>query len=438
MKRSQWMRRTAVVTALALTVAACGTDDGDDVAEPDDTTTEEPDDGDDGEDLQTAEGDGILQLGYILPESGPLEFLGPPQIESLRLAVEEINAAGGVLGEDVVIFDGDEAGDTAVAAEEASRLVNEGVDAIIGAAASGMSLAFVDAVTSAGVLQCSGSNTAPTFTDNDYNGLYTRTAPTDALQGPVLAEAIINDGAASVAILARADDYGQGLLDATQAALEESGADVVFAETYDAEAQTFDAEVDAVASSNPDAVALISFEEGGQILATMIEAGLGPQDIAIYGADGTAGGEFVNAVDPNDPSAVEGMRGTRPGGSPDSEFVARYEEGTGLTDTTFAANIYDCVNIIAIAAEIAQSDVGSDIVAEMVNVTSEGGTECNDFASCKDAIDAGDDVTYSPASGSVLTETSTGNLEPESGTYEVWEFNAEGEVEVESSVESNF
>jgi len=293
-------------------------------------------------------------------------------------------------------------------------------------------------VTSAGVLQCSASNTAPTFTDNDYNGLYTRTAPTDALQGPVLAEAIIEDGNATVAILARADDYGQGLLDATQDALEESGAEVVFSDTYDAEAQTFSAEVDAVASSNPDAVVLISFEEGGQILATMIEAGLGPQDIAVYGADGTAGGDFVAAVDPDDPSVVEGMRGTRPGGSPDSEFVQRFEDGTGLSDTTFAAQAYDCVNIIAIAAEIAQSDVGEDIVAEMENVTSEGGTECNDFASCKEAIDNGDDVTYQTASGSVLTSTSTGNLEPESGTYDIWEFNADGEVETERSVESNF
>lgn len=445
MKRSLWLRRTAAVAALTLAAAACG----DDADEPTDDPVEEPAEDDDAaadddeepaddEELQAAESDGMLRIGYVLPESGPLEFLGPPQIESLRLAVEEINDAGGVLGEEVEVLSGDEAGDTAVASEEASRLVNEGVDVIIGAAASGMSLAFVDAVTSAGVLQCSGSNTAPTFSDNDYNGLYTRTAPTDALQGPVLAEAIIEDGNSSVALLARADDYGQGLLDATEAALEEAGADIVFTDTYDAEAQTFSAEVDAVASANPDAVALISFEEGGQILATMIEAGLGPQDIAIYGADGTAGGDFVQAVDPNDPSVVEGMRGTRPGGSPDSEFVERYEEGTGLTDTTFAANVYDCVNIIAIAAEIAQSDVGEDIVAEMEGVTAEGGTECNDFASCKEAIDAGDDVTYQPASGSVLTATSTGNLEPESGTYEIWEFNADGEVEAERSVEANF
>jgi branched-chain amino acid transport system substrate-binding protein len=156
-------------------------------------------------------------------------------------------------------------------------------------------------VTSAGILQCSASNTAPTFTANDYNGLYSRTAPTDALQGPVLADAIIADGNQSVAILARADDYGQGLLDATQAALEEAGASVVFSETYDPEAQTFSAEVDEVAGASPDAVVLISFEEGGQILAAMIEAGLGPQDVAIYGADGTAGDDFVNAVDPNDP-----------------------------------------------------------------------------------------------------------------------------------------
>lgn len=443
MHRSLWMRRVAAATALALLATACGNgDDGADTEEPD---AEAPadDDGeatdDDGDaDGQTAEGDGTLQLGYILPESGPLAFLGPPQIQAVELAIADINAAGGVLGNDVTLSSGDEAGDAAIASEEASRLIGEGVDAIIGAAASGMSLAFVDAVTSAGILQCSASNTAPTFTANDYGGLYSRTAPTDALQGPVLADAIIADGGQNVAILARADDYGQGLLDATQAALEESGATVVFSEAYDPEAQTFSAEVDAVAGSNPDAVVLISFEEGGQILAAMIEAGLGPDAVAIWGADGTAGDDFVAAVDPNNPGAVEGMRGTRPTADANPEFLSRFQEETGLDDTTYAPQAYDCVTIIALAAEIAGSDAPSAIAGEMANVTSTGGTECDDFASCLEALEGGDDITYQAASGAALTETETGNLEPESGLYEVWEFNSEGALEGIETVESNF
>jgi ABC-type branched-subunit amino acid transport system substrate-binding protein len=442
MHRSLWMRRVAAATALALLATACGNgDDAPDTEEPD---TEAPadDDGeeatdDDGEEA-TAEGDGTLQLGYILPESGPLAFLGPPQIQAVELAVADINEAGGVLGNDVSISSGDEAGDAAIASEEASRLIGEGVDAIVGAAASGMSLAFVDAVTSAGILQCSASNTAPTFTANDYGGLYSRTAPTDALQGPVLADAIIAEGGQNVAILARADDYGQGLLDATQEALEEAGATIAFSEAYDPEAQTFSAEVDAVAGSNPDAVVLISFEEGGQILAAMIEAGLGPQDVAIWGADGTAGDDFVSAVSPDDPGAVEGMRGTRPTADANPEFISRFEEETGLDDTTYAPQAYDCVTIIALAAELAGSDDASAIAGEMENVTSTGGTECTDFASCKEAIDAGDEISYQAASGAILTETETGNLEPESGLYEVWEFNAEGALEPLETVESNF
>ncbi|MTV26681.1 ABC transporter substrate-binding protein [Nitriliruptoraceae bacterium ZYF776] len=442
MKRSLWLRRTAAVTALALAVAACGGDDGGD--EPTDDGTEEPtdDDGteeptdDDGEE-PTAEGDGTLQLGYILPESGPLAFLGPPQIEAVNLAVADINAAGGVLGNDVTVSTGDEAGDAAIASENASQLISEGVDAIVGAAASGMSLAFVEAVTSAGILQCSASNTAPTFSGNDYSGLYTRTAPTDALQGPVLAEAIIGDGYQNVAVLARADDYGQGLLDAAVEALEGSGATVVFSETYDPEAQTFSAEVDEVANANPDAVALISFEEGGQILAAMIEAGLGPQDIGVYGADGTAGDDFVAAVG-GDESAVEGMRGTRPASESAPDFLTRFTEETGVEDTTYAPQAYDCVMIMALAAELAGSDAGSAIAGEMVNVTSTGGTECGDFAACKEAIDAGEDITYTGASGVVLTETDAGNLEPESGTYEIWTFDAEGNLQSDETVESNF
>src|SRR5690606_30429661 len=163
-------------------------------------------------------------------------------------------------------------GDEAVANQSADRLLAEGVDAIMGAAASGMSLAIIDKVTGAGVVQCSGSNTAPTFTDyeDEEPGFYIRTAPSDAMQGPVLAETIVGEGYTNVAILARADDYGTGLADATAAGLEEAGATVALNETYDPNATNFDAAVQQVVSANPDAVVLIAFEEGAQIIEGLI------------------------------------------------------------------------------------------------------------------------------------------------------------------------
>ena len=447
MRRSMWVRQLAVVTALGLVAAACGNgeeadelveEDEEEEVEEEEEEVEEPEEEPE-EDEEAAEGDeGALNLGYVLPESGDLAFLGPPQIEAATLAVQDMNDAGGVLGEEVTLASGDEAGDTTLASEAAQQHINDGVDAIIGAAASGMSLAFVDAVTDAGVLQCSGSNTAPTFTDGDYNGLYFRTAPTDALQGPVLAEAIVGDGNTNPAIMARADDYGQGLMDATVAELEAQGATVAAEITYDPDAANFDAEVGQAADSGADSVAIIAFDEGAQILATMVEQGLSTAEIPIYGADGMRSNDLAELVDPGDPSVIEGLRGTSPGGADVStDFLDRYQEETGLDDTTFAAEVYDCGILIGLAAELAGSTAAEDIAANMVEVTA-GDTECSSFEECRDLIADGESVAYQTASGVVLTTTDTGNGEPESGSYEVWEVDGEGAVSTTDVVVSSF
>lgn len=145
-----------------------------------------------------------LKLGYVLPETGQLAFLGPPQIQASKYAISQINEAGGVLGQDIPnLVSGDEADTAAIASQSAERVLNEDVDAIIGAAASGMSLAIIDKITGSQVVQCSGSNTAPTFTGYEDDGYYFRTAPSDAMQGPVLAETILGDGYSNVALIGR-------------------------------------------------------------------------------------------------------------------------------------------------------------------------------------------------------------------------------------------
>src|SRR6056297_1874615 len=266
-------KAVALFAALAMIAAACGGDDAtdepeDSAEEPEEEAEEEPEEEaeeTEGEGESEASGDG-LTVGYILPETGQLAFLGPPMISGVELALSEVNDAGGVLGSEVTLLSGDEAGDTGIAAEEASRLLAAGVDAIVGAAATGMTLAIIDQVTGAGVVQCSPSNTGPGLTTYPDDGYYFRTAPSDALQGPVLANQVVSDGYASVAIAARADDYGQGLLDATQAALEAQGAIVEFADTYDPEAGTFDSVVEAMVTSGADAYVVIAFAEGAAIV----------------------------------------------------------------------------------------------------------------------------------------------------------------------------
>ncbi len=434
MLRRSMLRKGAAITVLAMGLAACG---GDDDTTTDPGTTETTDDtGTDGEtDGDTAgmhEANGTLELGYILPETGQLAFLGPPQIKGVEYAISLINEAGGVLGNPVTLASGDEAGDAAIASQSASRLLGEGVDAIIGAAASGMSLSFIDQVTGAGVVQCSASNTSPTFTNYSDGGYYFRAAPTDALQGPVLAEAILADGHQNVSILTRSDDYGQGLLKATQDALEAQGATVT-AISYDQEAATFSAEVGQATASSPDAIVLISFAEGAQILKELIEAGSGPSDLAVYGADGLRSNTLWEDVDPDDASVLEGMKGTAPAAATGEDFLADLQAfAPELTDLLFAGEAFDCATVIALAAESAGTDAGEAFRQAMIDVTRDG-EKCDSFASCKELLDAGTDIDYDGKSGA-LDFVDAG--EPSVGRYEVWEIGNDGQLSSVEFVES--
>lgn len=238
----------------------------------------------------TRAGDGELKIGSILPQTGSLAFLGPPEFAGFDLAIKDINAAGGVLGKDVVGIKGD-SGDatTDTASKTVDAQLSQNVDAIVGAASSGVSLTVIDKITAAGVVQFSPANTSKAFSNYDDKGLYFRAAPSDILQGAVLADVIAGDGASKVAIVARNDSYGTGLAEDLAKSLKAVGLEVVAEKIYDEKATAFDAEVDAVKAAAPDAVVLIGFDETSKILATMVEKGVGPKNVKVYGCDGNMG-----------------------------------------------------------------------------------------------------------------------------------------------------
>jgi branched-chain amino acid transport system substrate-binding protein len=176
-----------------------------------------------------------------------------------------------------------------IAAVTSDRLIGEGVDVIIGAASSGVSLTVIDKITSAGVTMFSPANTSPALTTYDDQGLYFRNAPPDGLQGGVVADLVLEDGNASVYILNLDDAYGNGIAAVISDVLTASGVDVLGVKAYDAAAPNFDAEVAEVVAADPDGVVLISFDEGSRILRTMVEQGVGPTTKNFYGTDGNMG-----------------------------------------------------------------------------------------------------------------------------------------------------
>lgn len=243
--------------------------------------------------------DGVLKLGTVLPVTGNLAFLGPPEVAGVKLAVEEVNAAGGVLDKPVELLEGD-SGDKTNGAYNTTvdKALAANVDALIGAASSGVTLSFLDRAVAAGVIVFSPANTSKELSNYADKGLYYRLAPSDVLQGQVLADLVSADGYTEVAVLNLQDPYGTGLAEDFTAAFEATGGTVVpdGPIAYKQDATNFDAEVQKVVDANPDALVLIGFEESAKILKGLIAEGKGPSDLPTYGVDGNMGNALVESL----------------------------------------------------------------------------------------------------------------------------------------------
>ena len=416
MKSKLIFTSVAVVAALSLVVAACGSDDDDSA---DTTTTMAP--------TTTAAScvpDGTLKLGYILPSTGNLAFINDPMVGAVELAVNEIGEAGIQV---IEMSAGDSGTSPDVANTTADNLLAEGVQGIIGAASSSISLSIIDKITGAGIPMISPSNTAPTFTDYNDSDLYFRTAPSDTLQGRVIADLVTDDGNSSAMVLYRNDAYGVSLAEAADRQLTNNGLESWGRLALDPEGSTFTSEVQEVVDAGTDAVILIAFDEGGRVIAQMIEAGITPANTAIYTPDGMASDTTWELVDPDDPSAVQGIRGTRPAPTEGAEstFSDRFAKFRPGVDELFSSNSYDAVILYALASLAACSNEASDF-APMINDVTRGGTKCSLYAECAQMLMDGVDIDYDGASGP-LDFVEAG--EPGVGTYELWEFDAEGAVQ---------
>jgi ABC-type branched-subunit amino acid transport system substrate-binding protein len=440
-RRMRGWQSVAVLGIAGITLAACGGGDsepaespaagGDDTAVAEEPTTEdtgaaeEPTDG--ATDEAAGAGDGTLTIGTLLPETGSLAFLGPPEFAGVELAVQEINENGGVLDNDVVKIDGD-SGDTTtdIATQTVTRLLGEGVDAIIGAASSGVSFTVIDQITGAGVVHFSPANTSPDFTDYDDNGLYFRTAPSDVLQGRVLGDLLVQDGCLDVAAIVLDDPYGTGLAENFTTSLEAGGGALVTDPIlYPEGTNNFSAQVTQVADAGAECVVLIGFAETVQIVNEMVAQGLPPTDVPTYFVDGNLA-DYSSDSDTNlPPGTLEGNKGTLPGAEAPEEFQNRLlEVDPDLSDFSYAAESYDAAIVIALAAIAAGSDAGTDIGAAIPDVTRDG-TECTTFADCVELLDAGEDINYNGVSGPIEMSDQG---DPTEATIGIFEYDAENRL----------
>jgi branched-chain amino acid transport system substrate-binding protein len=354
-----------------------------------------------------------LKLGSLLPTTGSLAFLGPPEVAGVNLGIKEVNDAGGVLGAPVSVVHRD-SGDTKtdIATQSTTALLGQGVSAIIGAASSGVSKTVINQITGAGVLQFSPANTSPDFTTWDDKGLYWRTAPSDVLQGKVLGNYMATCGAQTVGMIVLNDAYGTGLQKNVKASFEAAGGKVVAEELFNTGDTQFSSQVDKVIAAKPDAIVLITFDEAKSIIPLVTGKGAKPGQLFLVDGNTTDYSKDFQ------PGTLTGAHGTFPGTFAAESFTkSLLSVDPALKDFTYGGESYDAVNLIALAAEEAKSTKGADIAAKLKDV-SQGGEKCNNFASCVTLLRNGKDIDYDGQSGPITFSDAGDPTEAYIGIYQ--------------------
>jgi ABC-type branched-subunit amino acid transport system substrate-binding protein len=384
-RRTAAWRGVAALGAAALVLAACADD------------TEDPEN-----DTPPAEAfDGTLTVGAILPTTGGLADYGIGMIAAVELAVAQINEAGGVWGNDVVLLTENEGPTTEpeVVLAAADAMIAQGVNAVVGAASSTSSERIIEALFNEQIVMISPSNTGPGFTDHEFGEFYFRTAPSDLIQGDALAEEIIEDGHPTLGILAQQTVYGEGLANQIAAVYEAGGGEVVYQEFYD-EAQTeFSSEIAALVDEDPDAFVLVSYAEARQIIPSLIGAGFTPQDKQWYFVDGNR----LDYSEDFDDGVMAGVKASQPivlG----EEIIPQVAEhyGQDTPETAYLPESYDAMMLLALAAVAANDDSPTALRDAMIAVTT-GANACATFAECADLLADGQDITYTGVTSTIFT-----------------------------------
>ena len=308
--------------------------------------------------------DGPIKIGTIMPISGPVSAYGIQSRDAILMAVEEINANGGVLGRELqVVVEDDEANPEKTKNAFTKLVTSDGIIGLIGALTSKCSLAITADAQARKVIMVTPSSTNDTVTDaGDY---IFRSCYNDSFQGQVVAQyAYETLGAMNAAILFdNTNDYSKGLTDNFKSKFEALGGTVIAEESYATGDMDFNAQLTSIKSKAPDVLFIPDYYNTVSLIAKQVRTqGL---TIPMLGADGwdeivnNAGDEVVGSFYSNHYSP----------GADDADVKAFVEKFTELYDVepnALAALAYDATYILADAIEKAGSTDPEAIKAAMM------------------------------------------------------------------------
>lgn len=394
----------AALVCSALVAAACS--DGDDATpEPTvaPTTTQAP---------APRESDGVLRIGALIPGSDTR--VGTSLTDAVEAAAAAINEAGGVLGADVEVTVLDEGTTTATASAAIAELLDDGVDAIVGPASSLTTLGTLDDAVTAGIVTCSPTASAIALDDFPDDRLFFRTIASDSLQAVAIAELAEDTGESEVVIVHVDDAYGRPYAAAVVDALDDLQLDVVDTVPIGVGDDDLDDDMARVVETGAQVAIVLA---AATDTARYLDA-LSRQDYRSFNDLILNDAVRDPAARPDIAALPAALRARLTGVAP--QISERDNEG--VAGAPFEPQATDCMNVIALAAMVAGSDLPSAIALQIPAVSS-GGSVCVSFAECAEELALNQQIDYRGPTG--ITEL---NREGETSLarFEVFDFDDEG------------
>jgi len=336
-----------------------------------------------------------IKIGVFLGLTGPIESLVAQMAPAAEAAIAEVSASGKLLdGTTVAAVRADTTCvDAAAATAAIERLITaDKVAGVVGGDCSGVTTAALTNVALPnGMVMVSPSATSPALSTIEDNGLFFRTAPSDARQGVVMTNIIMDRGIKEVAVTYTNNDYGKGLADAFQTAFEEAGGTVTITAAHEDGKADYSAEVGALAAAGGEVLVVAGYlDQGGKgIIQGSLDTGAFDTFVL---PDGMVGDTLPEAIG----SDLNGSFGQAPGtDSPGAGKLADMAEGFDAT-SPFAPESYDAAALIMLAMQAAGSTDPAMYKEKIMDVANAPGEQIlpGELGKALDILAAGGEIDY--------------------------------------------
>ncbi|MFW8593101.1 ABC transporter substrate-binding protein [Cribrihabitans neustonicus] len=347
-----------------------------------------------------------VKIGVLLGYTGPIESLSPNMAASAELAMEEVTKSGKLLDGATVTPVRADTGciDNGLAVANAEKLIAEGVSGIMGSDCSGVTGAVLQNVALAnGMVMISPSATSPGLSAMEDNGLFFRTAPSDAREGEIMADILTDRGVESIAITYTNNDFGKGLSDSISKAFEAKGGEVTIVAAHEDGKGDYSAEVASLASAGGDILVVAGYlDQGGLgIIRSALDSGA-------FDTFGLPNGMIGDSLPKNVGPDLDGSFGQIAGSDSEGAGIfAEMAKEAGFDGTTsFTGESYDAAALLMLAMQAAGSMKPGDYAGKVMDVANAPGEKINpgELGKALEILANGGEIDYEGATGVELIE----------------------------------